>query len=134
MCTGRASSSTCSPRRAFRYIASPSTFFAEYCGGTCLPAPAKLDNASPTDQTEALARYLVNRAGLGDDSVYGFCRERAIPILAEIPFDRALAEAYSRGEILAEASERMGRLFSGLAANIAELASVRAPVEEVASA
>lgn len=42
---------------------------------------------------------VINRAGVGDDSVQTFCREKNIPIWAEIPFDRRVAEAYSRGEI-----------------------------------
>jgi MinD superfamily P-loop ATPase len=40
---------------------------------------------------------IVNRAGIGDDSVQEFCRENEIPILMEIPFDREIAELYSRG-------------------------------------
>lgn len=44
---------------------------------------------------------VVNRAGIGNHDVYHFCERRRIPILAEIPFDRAVAEAYARGEIIA---------------------------------
>jgi len=46
---------------------------------------------------------VINRAGLGDRSVYDYCRSEKLPILAEIPFDRRLAEAYSKGLVLAEA-------------------------------
>jgi MinD superfamily P-loop ATPase len=46
---------------------------------------------------------VINRAGLGDRSVQAYCRGHQLPILAEIPFDRRLAEAYSKGRILAEA-------------------------------
>ena len=41
---------------------------------------------------------VINRAGIGDDSVQLFCRKNGIPIWAEIPYDRAIAEAYSRGD------------------------------------
>ncbi len=34
---------------------------------------------------------IINRAGHGDDSVYGFCKDKDLPILAEIPYDRAIA-------------------------------------------
>jgi len=40
---------------------------------------------------------IVNRAGIGDRKVYGYCEEEGIPILLEIPFSRRVAELYSRG-------------------------------------
>jgi MinD superfamily P-loop ATPase len=46
---------------------------------------------------------VVNRVGVGDDRVHAFCREQDIPILLEIPDDRRIAEAYSRGELVVEA-------------------------------
>jgi len=46
---------------------------------------------------------IVNRVGIGDDRVHVFCRTESIPILLEIPDDRRIAEAYSRGELLVEA-------------------------------
>ena len=46
---------------------------------------------------------VINRAGIGDRGVQEFCRERGIPVWAEIPFSRAVAEAYSRGEVVARA-------------------------------
>jgi len=46
---------------------------------------------------------VVNRMGIGDDRVHVFCREENVPILLEIPDDRRIAEAYSRGELIVEA-------------------------------
>jgi MinD superfamily P-loop ATPase len=40
---------------------------------------------------------VVNRAGIGDKKVYEYCREKGIPILLEIPFQRRIAELYSCG-------------------------------------
>jgi len=40
---------------------------------------------------------IVNRAGVGDKKVYEFCRGKNIPILLEIPYDKRIAELYSRG-------------------------------------
>jgi MinD superfamily P-loop ATPase len=40
---------------------------------------------------------VVNRAGIGDKKVYEYCREKNIPILLEIPYQRKIAELYSRG-------------------------------------
>lgn len=40
---------------------------------------------------------VINRAGIGDKKVYEYCKENHIPILLEIPFERRIAELYSRG-------------------------------------
>ena len=40
---------------------------------------------------------IVNRAGIGDNKVYRYCNEENIPILLEIPYQRRIAELYSRG-------------------------------------
>jgi len=57
---------------------------------------------------------VVNRADAGDREVWEYCRQQRIDILAEIPDDRAVAEAYSRGELAAKAvpqvAERMREL------------------------
>jgi MinD superfamily P-loop ATPase len=57
---------------------------------------------------------VVNRAGLGDREVYRFCRGAGLPILAEIPHQRAIAEAYAAGKIVALALEPMKALFTDL--------------------
>ncbi|GAB6113201.1 4Fe-4S binding protein [Desulfomicrobium escambiense] len=73
---------------------------------------------------EAFAPYgkpmavVINRAGLGDDRVYGFCAARNLPIVAEIPYRRDIAEHYSKGLVLAEMDQGLGQLFSGLAAKL----------------
>jgi MinD superfamily P-loop ATPase len=40
---------------------------------------------------------VVNRAGIGDKKVYTYCAQENIPLLMEIPYDRKIAELYSRG-------------------------------------
>ena len=45
---------------------------------------------------------VINRVGIGDDRVQRFCSEASIPLLLEIPDDRRIAEAYSRGELIVE--------------------------------
>ena len=52
-----------------------------------------------------------------------YCRDRDIPVLAEIPDDRRIAEAYSRGEPIVEALPEYEKLFVGLWKSI--IASVR---------
>ncbi len=46
---------------------------------------------------------VINRVGVGDDRVQRYCAGEDIPILLEIPDDRRVAEAYSRGELIIDA-------------------------------
>ncbi len=70
------------------------------------------------------AGIVINRCDIGDDRVRDFCRERGVPVLAEFPFDRRIAETYSRGEIASNVLpdiregylELMGKLLSGVRA------------------
>jgi MinD superfamily P-loop ATPase len=45
---------------------------------------------------------VINRSDLGDDEVKEYAGEKKLPVLMEIPFDRQIAEAYSRGEALVD--------------------------------
>jgi MinD superfamily P-loop ATPase len=45
---------------------------------------------------------VINRSDMGDDRVREYAKSQGMPILMEIPFDRKIAEAYSRGEMLVE--------------------------------
>jgi MinD superfamily P-loop ATPase len=65
---------------------------------------------------------LVNRAGLGDGQVQAFCREQGLPVLAEIPFRREIAEHYARGGVLARLDPGMKTLFEALAGDLERLA------------
>jgi len=56
---------------------------------------------------------VVNRAGIGDRGVYEYCKAEEIPILLEIPFNRRIAELYSRGiPFVEEMPEWRGRFLS----------------------
>ena len=46
---------------------------------------------------------VINRSDIGDRRVHDYCAEECIPVLLEIPEDRRIAEAYSRGELLIDA-------------------------------
>ena len=61
---------------------------------------------------------VINRAGIGNDQVYQYCQEISLPIWAEIPYKRSIAEAYANGEIIAESSAKMRRLFCELSETI----------------
>jgi MinD superfamily P-loop ATPase len=61
---------------------------------------------------------LVNRADIGDDRVRGYCATEDIRILAEIPDDRRIAEAYSRGEPAVSVLPEYRQVFHRLWADI----------------
>ena len=48
---------------------------------------------------------VVNRAGIGDSRVNDFCAAEGVPILLEIPDNRRIAEACSRGEVFSATDE-----------------------------
>jgi len=61
---------------------------------------------------------VINRSDMGDEGVKAYAEEQSLPILAEIPFDRRIAETYSRGELLVEAlpewKDRFIELYHGI--------------------
>jgi len=57
---------------------------------------------------------VVNRAGSGDGRVLEYCRDEHIPALAEIPDDRRVAEAYSRGQLAVDALPEYRAVFERL--------------------
>ena len=46
---------------------------------------------------------VINRSDSGDDKARVYAEQENIPILMEIPFDRRIAETYSRGKMIVEA-------------------------------
>jgi MinD superfamily P-loop ATPase len=46
---------------------------------------------------------VINRAGSGDGQTAEYCRMQGVEVLATIPDDRRVAEAYSRGVLASEA-------------------------------
>ena len=57
---------------------------------------------------------VINRADVGDDQTAQYCRGQRIDVIAEIPDDRQVAEAYSRGEMICEAIPKYRELYSDL--------------------
>jgi MinD superfamily P-loop ATPase len=57
---------------------------------------------------------VINRADAGDSRVAEYCRSEHIPVLLEIPDDRRVAEAYSRGQLVVEALPEMRPAFERL--------------------
>ena len=64
---------------------------------------------------------VVNRAGTGDMALHEACRRLGLPILAEFPDDRAVAETYARGGLLADVGPQHRRACLELARAVGEL-------------
>ena len=67
---------------------------------------------------------IINRSDLGDDKVWAYAEEKEIPILMEIPFDRGLAEAYSRGVPMVEAVPEWKKRFIDMFRRIHEILGI----------
>lgn len=63
---------------------------------------------------------VVNRAGSGDERVRDYCHAEQITLLLEIPDDRRVAQAYSRGEGLLEAMPELAPQLRAMVQNIAD--------------
>ena len=64
---------------------------------------------------------VINRSNMGDDKVREYARDESLPILMEIPFDRAIAEAYSRGQLIVEHMPEWKERFEALYRRIEEI-------------
>ncbi len=63
---------------------------------------------------------VINRADVGDEKVKEYCQTEGIEVLLEIPDDRRVAEAYSRGELAINALPAYRSQFRGLVKSIEE--------------
>ena len=61
---------------------------------------------------------VLNRADMGDDRVEQFCHTEGIDIVMRIPQDRAIAQAYSSGQLLIEAMPEYREAFRQLYSDI----------------
>ncbi len=66
---------------------------------------------------------VINRCDIGDDRVVGYCQQQDIEILLEMPNDRLVAEAYSRGIKIIDAlpgyEEKFLQLYEKIDARVA---------------
>ncbi|MBE0478661.1 ATP-binding protein [Candidatus Aerophobetes bacterium] len=61
---------------------------------------------------------VINRYDVDYDKINNFCEKNKIPILARIPLDKKIAEAYSRGELFVSFDETWKKKFKQLFLNI----------------
>jgi MinD superfamily P-loop ATPase len=64
---------------------------------------------------------VVNRSGIGDKKVYEYCEEENLPILLEIPYQRKIAELYSKGVPFSSKMSGWRERFQGLFSEVKEL-------------
>ena len=64
---------------------------------------------------------IINRCDVGDDRVATYARDEDIPILMEIPDDRKIAEAYSRGVMMVDIKPEMRDRFQAVYKEITKL-------------
>jgi MinD superfamily P-loop ATPase len=68
---------------------------------------------------------ILNRSDVGDKEVQWFCRQKGIPLLAEIPHDRRIVEGYARGNLLVDSAPQYRSLFLELFDTITSLTDER---------
>jgi MinD superfamily P-loop ATPase len=68
---------------------------------------------------------VINRCDVGDGRCTEYCRSEGIPVLLEIPDDRRIAEAYSRGTSIVDVSAELRAAFAGLYADLARRLGAR---------
>jgi MinD superfamily P-loop ATPase len=66
----------------------------------------------------------INRSDIGNDAVVQYCQKEEIEVWLEIPNDRKIAEAYSRGEMMVDALPQYSRKFLELHERIEERIAV----------
>ncbi|MEW5763077.1 MAG: ATP-binding protein [Bacillota bacterium] len=75
---------------------------ADYCLVVTEPTPFGQHDLEAVTRMLALLGIpygvIINRADLGDGAVEDFCRDRGIPILGKIPFDRRIASSFAAGK------------------------------------
>lgn len=60
------------------------------------------------------AVVVVNRDGVGDADVDGYCARAGLPVVARLPFERAVAECYAEGRLLVDGHPDADRWFADL--------------------
>ena len=82
-----------------------SVYGSDYCVLVTEPTPFGLYDLELAVETLKELKIpfgvIVNKKGIGDKKVYEYCKKEKIEILLEIPFDRRIAELYSRGVLFA---------------------------------
>ena len=63
---------------------------------------------------------IINKAELGDNEIYDYCKNEKIDILGEIPFDKEIAKLYANGKIFSNHIPKYKNFFKGIYTDIVE--------------
>jgi MinD superfamily P-loop ATPase len=98
---------------------------SDFCILVTEPTPFGLNDlelaVEVVQQLKIPVGVVINRCDIGDLEVKEFCERRDIPILMEIPENRQIAEAYSRGVMIIDVIPKYKMKFQDLFATIREI-------------
>jgi len=88
------------------------------------PTPFGLhDLTLAVDMVRELKRpmgVVINRSDIGTDEVETYCRKNSIPIFGQIPNDRQVAEAYSKGLLISQSLSGYAEIFKAILTQVME--------------
>ncbi len=91
---------------------------SDFCILVTEPTPFGLNDlqlaVDTVRQMRAPFGVIVNSAGIGDNAVEEYCTRENIPLLMRIPWDRRIAEGYSRGEPIIKIMPELAQEFRHL--------------------
>jgi MinD superfamily P-loop ATPase len=102
---------------------------SDFCLLVTEPTPFGLHDlelaAATAKEMKISCGVVINRASLGDGDgkICDFCAAEGIPVLMTIPFDRKIAEAYSRGQTILEALPAYRKEFQELFEKVGSIRS-----------
>jgi MinD superfamily P-loop ATPase len=98
---------------------------SDFCILVTEPTPFGLNDlelaVEVVQQLKIPVGVVINRSDIGDLAVKKFCEQRDIPILMEIPENRQIAEAYSRGQMIIDVLPEYRMKFQDLFATIRQI-------------
>ena len=78
------------------------------------------------DELHLPVAVIINRDGVGDAGVEGYCQAEAIPILLRIPLERTIAEGIAQGQTLVEIHPMYRERFADLWSYLVQMAAATA--------
>jgi len=98
---------------------------SDFCLLVTEPTPFGLNDLKLAVETLRMMKIpfgvVINRAGIGEAGVEEYCHQEGIPVLMNIPFDREIAIAYSKGITIWEVKPALREKFINLYSRIEEL-------------
>ena len=73
---------------------------------------------------------VLNRSDIGDHEVQTYCGEARLPLMLQIPFDRQIAEGYSRGKMLIQTNPDYVEKFIGLFEDVSRFVRKRSETKQ----